>query len=164
MHSLAKDQISQFPSTLQEAKEVFELFDFWDGRDAEVDASKIGDVIRCVGLNPTLEIVRKNGGTDKMGEKSYKFEEFLPIHETIMNTLEQGTFADYMEAFKTFDREGQGYISGAELRHLLSSLGERLTDDQVDEIIRNTDLQEDLEGNVKYEEFIKKVMAGPYPD
>lgn len=99
-----------------------------------------------------------------MGEKSYKFEEFLPIHETIMNTLEQGTFADYMEAFKTFDREGQGYISGAELRHLLSSLGERLTDDQVDEIIRNTDLQEDLEGNVKYEEFIKKVMAGPYPD
>lgn len=29
--------------------------------------------------------------------------------------------------------------------------GERLTDDQVDEIIRNTDLQEDLEGNVKYE-------------
>uniref|UniRef100_K1RH05 Myosin essential light chain, striated adductor muscle n=1 Tax=Magallana gigas TaxID=29159 RepID=K1RH05_MAGGI len=120
---------------IEEAKEVFELFDFWDGRDAEVDASKIGDVIRCVGLNPTLEIVRKNGGTDKMGEKSYKFEEFLPIHETIMNTLEQGTFADYMEAFKTFDREGQGYISGAELRHLLSSL-----------------------------EFIKKVMAGPYPD
>lgn len=47
---------------------MFELFDFWDGRDAEVDASKIGDVIRCVGLNPTLEIVRKNGGTDKMGK------------------------------------------------------------------------------------------------
>lgn len=53
---------------ISEAKEVFELFDFWDGRDAEVDASKIGDVIRCVGLNPTLEIVRKNGGTDKMGK------------------------------------------------------------------------------------------------
>lgn len=48
---------------------MFELFDFWDGRDAEVDASKIGDVIRCVGLNPTLEIVRKNGGTDKMGKR-----------------------------------------------------------------------------------------------
>ena len=53
--------------SVTEAKEVFELFDFWDGRDAEVDASKIGDVIRCVGLNPTLEIVKKNGGTDKMG-------------------------------------------------------------------------------------------------
>nr|AAZ79490.1 myosin essential light chain [Pinctada fucata] len=157
MSKLAKDEV-------EEAKEVFELFDFWDGRDGEVDGFKIGDVIRCCGLNPTIEIVKKNGGTNKMGEKGYKFEEFLPIYETIMNTLEQGTFADYMEAFKTFDREGQGYISGAELRHLLSSLGERLTDDQVDEIIRNTDLQEDLEGNVKYEEFIKKVMAGPYPD
>lgn len=53
---------------ISEAKEVFELFDFWDGRDGEVDAFKIGDVIRCVGLNPTIEIVKKNGATDKMGK------------------------------------------------------------------------------------------------
>lgn len=64
-HLKKKNKILHF--SLTEAKEVFELFDFWDGRDAEVDASKIGDVIRCVGLNPTLEIVKKNGGTDKMG-------------------------------------------------------------------------------------------------
>ena len=99
-----------------------------------------------------------------MGEKGYKFEDFLAFYETVQQQTEQGTYADYMEAFKTFDREGQGYISGAEMRQVLSSLGEKLTDEQVDEIIRLTDLQEDLEGNVKYEEFIKKVMAGPYPD
>jgi Ca2+-binding EF-hand superfamily protein len=57
------------------------------------------------------------------GEKSYKFEEFIPLYKELMNEKDTGTFADFMEAFKTFDREGQGFISGAELRHLLTSLG-----------------------------------------
>ena len=34
-----------------------------------------------------------------------------------------GTFADFMEGFKTFDREGQGYISAAEVRHVLTCMG-----------------------------------------
>ena len=33
-----------------------------------------------------------------------------------------------MEAFKTFDREGQGFISSAEMRHVLTSLGMYATD------------------------------------
>lgn len=47
---------------------MFEFFDFWDGCDVEVDVLKIGDVIRCVGFNLIFEIVRKNGGIDKMGK------------------------------------------------------------------------------------------------
>lgn len=148
-------------SDIEDITEVFELFDFWDGRDGDVDAFKVGDMCFCMGLNPTQEIIRKNGGTTKMGEKSYKLEEFLPIYETISKEKDTGTFADFNEAFKTFDREGQGFISAAELRHLLTGLGEKLTDEQVDELIKATDTREDLEGNVKYEEFINKVMKGP---
>lgn len=114
-----------------------------------------------MGHNPTNAIVSKHGGTEKMGEKSYKFEEFIPLYKELMNEKDTGTFADFMEAFKTFDREGQGFISGAELRHLLTSLGEKLTDMECDDILRYIDLTEDLEGNVKYEECINKVMAGP---
>lgn len=50
---------------------MFDLFDFWDGRDGLVDGNKVGDFLRCLGLNPTEEMVKKVGGTDKMG-KSYK--------------------------------------------------------------------------------------------
>ena len=46
---------------------MFELFDFWDGRDGDVDAFKVGDMCFCLGLNPTQETIKKNGGTSKLG-------------------------------------------------------------------------------------------------
>merc|ERR1711976_440948 len=148
-------------SDIEDVKEIFDLFDFWDGRDGEVDGAKVGDLLRCAGLNPTQDTVLKNGGCAKFGEKQLKFEEILPIYEAVSKDADPGTFADFMEAFKTFDREGQGYISAAELRQVLVSLGERLTEAEVEDIIKSTDTQEDLDGNIKYEEFIKGVMAGP---
>lgn len=148
-------------SDIEDVHEVFDLFDFWDGRDGEVDGSKIGELLRCVGLNPTNAIVNANGGVEKFGEKQYKFEEILPIYQAVAKDTDTGTFADFMEAFKTFDREGQGFISSAELRFVLGNMGERLTDLEMNEILQFTDTNEDLEGNIKFEEFINKVLAGP---
>jgi Ca2+-binding EF-hand superfamily protein len=148
-------------SEIEDVREVFDLFDFWDGRDGLVDGFKVGDFLRCCGLNPTQTQVFSNGGTKKLGDKQYKFEEILPIFKAVNADAESGTFADFMEAFKTFDREGQGFINAAELRHVLTSLGERLTDADVDTILKLTGTEEDLDGNIKYEEFIKRVMAGP---
>jgi len=148
-------------SDIEDVNEVFDLFDFWDGRDGLVDGAKIGDLLRCTGLNPTTGLVLKNGGTKKFGEKQYKFEEILPIYKAVSDETDTGTFADFMEAFKTFDREGQGFVAAAESRHVLQSLGDRLTDDEVESIFKFTGTEEDLDGNIKYEELIKKVMAGP---
>jgi len=145
----------------EDAREVFDLFDFWDGRDGVVDAAKVGDVIRCLTLNPTLDAIYKNGGAKKFGERQYKFEEFLPIYQSILKEKDTGTFADFNEAFKTFDREGQGYISAAEMRHVLRSLGEQLTEDQIDQIFKACEVQIDNDGNMKYEDFIRKVLENP---
>ena len=57
------------------------------------------------------------------GEKQYSFEEFLAIFKQTEKVKEWGTFRDFEEAFKSFDREGQGYISAAEARHLLTAMG-----------------------------------------
>lgn len=53
---------------IAEVREVFDLFDFWDGRDGFVDAAKLGDFLRCCGLNPTNETCMKNGMVEKEGE------------------------------------------------------------------------------------------------
>merc|ERR1711898_39597 len=61
------------------------------------------------------------------------------------------------EAFKVFDKDGNGFISAAELRHVMTNLGEKLTDEEVDEMIREADV--DGDGQINYEEFVKMMMA-----
>ena len=48
-----------------------------------------------------------------------------------------------------FDRDGNGYVSAAELRHVMTNLGEKLTDDEVDEMLQAFDM--DRDGQLNYE-------------
>lgn len=50
---------------------------------------------------------------------------------------------EILEAFKVFDKDGNGFISAAELRHVMTNLGEKLTDEEVDEMIREADIDGD---------------------
>ena len=55
----------------------------------------------------------------------------------------------FLPYFQVFDKNGDGYISASELRHVMTTLGEKLTDDEVDEMIREADI--DGDGKVNYE-------------
>ena len=56
-----------------------------------------------------------------------------------------------------FDRDGNGFISAAELRHVMTNLGEKLTDEEVDEMIHEAGVNGD--GLINYEEFVMMMMA-----
>jgi Ca2+-binding EF-hand superfamily protein len=47
--------------------------------------------------------------------------------------------------------------SGLQLRHVMINLGEKLTDEEVNQMIRQADINGD--GQVDYEEFVKMMMA-----
>ncbi|XP_066915477.1 calmodulin-like [Clytia hemisphaerica] len=68
------------------------------------------------------------------------------------------TEEDVIEAFKVFDKDGNGFIKAAELRRVMTNLGDKLTDDEVDQMIRMSDL--DGDGMVNYEEFTRIMMDG----
>lgn len=59
------------------------------------------------------------------GEKQYNMEEFLAIVRQVVKERDTGSYKEFMEAFKSFDREGQGYISLGEARHVLTSMGKK---------------------------------------
>jgi calmodulin len=61
------------------------------------------------------------------------------------------------DQFRVFDKDGNGYISAAELRHVMTNLGEKLTDEEVDEMIREADI--DGDGQVNYEEFVTMMTS-----
>lgn len=52
------------------------------------------------------------------------------------------------EAFMVFDKDGSGKISSAELRHVMTNLGEKLTDEEVDEMMKEADINGD--GEIDY--------------
>ena len=56
-----------------------------------------------------------------------------------------------------FDRDGDGMISSSELRHAMTSLGEKLSPDEVDEMLREAD--GDGDGLVNYVEFVSILTA-----
>jgi myosin light chain 6 len=99
----------------------------------------------------------KKCGYHQEPDKRITFEQFLPILSTIGKNREPPVLEDFIEGFRVFDKEQNGFIHSAELRHLLTNLGERLTDDEVNELLQG---QEDATGNVNYEEFVKSVIQG----
>ena len=66
-------------------------------------------------------------------------------------------FLENLLFFSVFDKDGNGYISAAELRHVMTNLGEKLTDEEVDEMIREADI--DGDGQVNYEEFVAMMTS-----
>merc|ERR1712164_62009 len=94
-------------------------------------------------------------GVDADGNGTIDFPEFLSLMARKMKDTD--TEEELIEAFKVFDRDGNGFISAAELRHLMTNLGEKLTDEEVDEMIREADV--DGDGQINYEEFVKMMMA-----
>lgn len=51
------------------------------------------------------------------------FETFLPMYQQVTKSIKSGTFQEFVEGLRVFDKEGNGRVMGAELRHVLSALG-----------------------------------------
>ena len=43
---------------------------------------------------------------------------------------------EFIRGFQVFDREGNGFIGAGELRYVLTQLGEKMTDEEVDELLK----------------------------
>jgi len=139
-----------------EAEEVFMLFDTRGDRMIEV--SQVGDVLRALGQNPTeSEVKRLVQSTCKSkSDARVTFDVFLPMMQAVTSKPCSDTVDDFVEGLRHFDKAGDGRISAAELRHLLCSLGEKMSEEEVEQLIHG---QEDSQGNVNYEEFVKMVLA-----
>jgi len=149
------------PPEVEKARLHFDIYDF--GGVGKVDAHLLGDLLRSLDLRPTNAAVEKLGGTKKAGEKQLTLEEFLPIFSQAKKDKDVGAYEDFLEGLKVYDKAENGTMLAGELAHVLLSLGEKLNDTEVDDIMKCAG-QEDEEGYIKYDVFSKAVLAGPYPE
>ncbi|KAK9146558.1 hypothetical protein Sjap_006461 [Stephania japonica] len=144
---LTEEQIVEF-------QEAFCLFDK-DG-DGCITIEELATVIRSLDQNPTeQELHDMISEVDIDGNGTIEFGEFLNLMAKKMK--ETDAEEELKEAFKVFDKDQNGYISANELRHVMINLGEKLTDEEVEQMIREADL--DGDGQVNYEEFVRMMMA-----
>lgn len=116
--------------------------------DGTITTKELGTVMRSLGQNPTeAELQDMINEVDADGNGTIDFPEFLTMMARKMRDTDSEE--EIREAFKVFDRDNNGYISAAELKHVMTNLGERLSQDEVDEMIREADV--DGDGQINYE-------------
>ncbi|CAF0955294.1 unnamed protein product [Adineta ricciae] len=134
-------------------REAFSLFD--DRGDNKIPKHLFGEVVRALGLNPTEQQVK--GTIQNFKADRISFEEFLPLYDSLAKKKDTNiTEEDLIEGLRVFDKEQNNSISSAELRHLLTSLGERLSDEEVEQLLSGF---EDKNGLINYEEWIRKLLG-----
>ncbi|KAI9136724.1 essential light chain for Myo1p, light chain for Myo2p [Paraphysoderma sedebokerense] len=139
----------------QEYKEIFSLFDKRGNGTIEPEA--LGDVLRAVGQNPTQAQIRDLIAGIPESAKPLKFETVLDIISRPDGFKPAGSHEEFVQGFQVFDKDGNGFINAGELRYVLTALGEKLTDNEVDDILKGVEVGKD--GSIAYEEFVKMITA-----
>lgn len=144
---LSEEQLAEF-------KEAFSLFDI--SGTGSVALRDVGTVMRSVGQNPTeAEIAELTRGVNGDAVDFAGFCKLLTSKFVSNAEAEQ----EIREAFKIFDKSGSGLISAAELRHVMTNMGEALTADEAEELIASHVSDLDDQGMLNYEEFIQHLMS-----
>ncbi|KAG8585770.1 hypothetical protein GDO81_005145 [Engystomops pustulosus] len=151
MSDFSEEQVADY-------REAFALFDRTG--DGKILYNQCGDVMRALGQNPTNAEVLKvlgNPKSDELNSKTLGFDQFLPMMQTIAKNKDQGTSEDFVEGLRVFDKEGNGTVMGSEIRHVLVTLGEKMTEEEVEMLLNG---QEDGNGCINYEELVRMVLNG----
>uniref|UniRef100_A0A915BIX6 Checkpoint protein n=3 Tax=Ascarididae TaxID=6250 RepID=A0A915BIX6_PARUN len=149
-------QAEMVSSTEEQLSECREVFCYFDSKgDERIGVAQVGDVLRALGQNPTDAEIRKCCAHWTDPDTRITFEDFVPIYQSVNKSKESHTLEEFVEGLSHFDKEGNGLINVAELRHLLTTLGERLSDEEVDQLLAGHD---DSHGNVNISDFVRAVM------
>ncbi|CAN6577998.1 hypothetical protein ACFX13_040011 [Malus domestica] len=148
MPALRVDQLNQL-------RDIFARFDM--DSDGSLTILELAALLRSLGLKPSgdqIHVLLAN--MDANGNGSVEFDELvsaiLPdMNEEILVNQEQ-----LLEVFRSFDRDGNGYITAAELAGSMAKMGQPLTYKELTEMIKEADT--DGDGVISFNEF-STIMA-----
>ncbi|KAL6258978.1 hypothetical protein P5V15_008901 [Pogonomyrmex californicus] len=152
--SSGKTSISK--SQMKEFREAFRLFDK-DG-DGTITKEELGRVMRSLGQFARAEELRTMlQEIDIDGDGNVSFEEFVEIVSNIGASTaapsdQHQEEQELRDAFRVFDKHNRGYITASDLRAVLQCLGEDLSEEEIEDMIKEVDV--DGDGRIDFYEFV----------
>ena len=152
------DSNSEITSLSEETKadymDAFNMFD--TNHDGTINSQKIGELMRKLGKNPTeAQLTQIIGNIAKNNSKQIGFDDFVELME--QKNKENAPEIEIINMFQIFNKENNGLISKEELLHIIRTFGETLTDEEIQEIITEADV--DGDGYINYEEFVRMMIT-----
>merc|ERR1712235_46915 len=140
----AQDQIQEF-------KEAFNMID--QNRDGFIDKEDLHDMLASLGKDPSDKYLE-----DMMNEAPgpINFTMFLTMFGEKLNGTDPEDVIK--NAFACFDDSGSGTLDADYLKELLMTMGDRFSEEQVDELFRGAPI--DSKNQFNYKEFTKILKHG----
>uniref|UniRef100_A0A0C9QQE5 TSA: Wollemia nobilis Ref_Wollemi_Transcript_13937_1139 transcribed RNA sequence n=1 Tax=Wollemia nobilis TaxID=56998 RepID=A0A0C9QQE5_9CONI len=151
---------------IAQLREIFMAFD--KNNDGSITELELESLLRSVGLKPSpeqLETLIEKADTNNNG--LIEFSEFVSLvapeavkeMETEKNTAPPRPYTEEQlrAIFRLFDRNGNGYITAAELAHSMARLGHALTVKELTGMIREADT--DGDGQISFPEFANAISS-----
>ena len=155
-----KQQIELDDAQIAELREIFRSFD--RNNDGSLTQLELGSLLRSLGLKPSpeqLETLIQN--TDKNSNGLIEFSEFITlVAPDLLPAKSPYTEDQLRQLFRLFDRDGNGFITAAELAHSMAKLGHALTAEELTGMIKEADL--DGDGTINFEEFSLAINSAAF--
>lgn len=154
---------------LREIKEAFELYDVENKQS--VGMTQLKSILLCLGIEASSNEI--NNIMEEYGESPSNINEGENSSLNMISTLKKISYSNFllmmskrnnesdyedelMEAFRAFDKAGDGKLGFQEIRYILLCLGEDFSEEEINEIINQTDTSG--KGYVDYQDFIKVLL------
>ncbi|KAI9335473.1 calmodulin 2-like protein [Obelidium mucronatum] len=145
---LTQEQVEEFTA-------AFKAFD--RDNDNNINSADLVATLKSLGITLTSnEVTAWLNEADSTGKGVVSFTAFMALAGR--NFRDIIAEEEMKEAFKIFDKNGDGFITNDELKATLAAQGDNLSDEEVSEIIKEMDV--DGDGKLNYEEFAK-MMTPP---
>mmetsp|Transcript_26677 Transcript_26677/g.67216 ORF Transcript_26677/g.67216 Transcript_26677/m.67216 type:complete len:179 (+) Transcript_26677:137-673(+) len=120
--------------------------------DGLITYKEVPRVLARVGEFPSAQTLEKimNNDIDPEGNGVYDFQTFLKLMKHFHH--EPATAQVLLEAFKLFDQDESGTVEAGELKHCLSALGDKMSNEEAEEMISMADKNNN--GCISYDEFL----------
>ena len=136
-------------------KEAFQIFD--KHSEGYISSNELGTIMSSLGFNISDEDLNEitNIYDNEQNNNMIDFISFLGIISKKKGNIYKEE--DLIDAFRIFDKEGNGKISSKELLYVMMSSGEDFNENYIKELINESSMEHDE--FIDYQKFVKLLIS-----